>query len=137
MLGKGGFGFVCKGEIVPDVRGVCVCVCVCVRVRVCMRACVCVCAWPVCIHITVCLCLCVYLYSTCVHVLQYGAKKLVAVKVFLQENVADAVEHSTIQELLVLSREPKHILFGYKEIRQEVSFLASLNSPFLTGKSLY
>ena len=29
VLGKGGFGFVCKGELTPKVC-VCVCVCVCV-----------------------------------------------------------------------------------------------------------
>ena len=67
---------------------------------------------------------------------QHGARKQVAVKVFLQDDVASAVEHSTIQELLALSREPKHILFAYREIRQEVSFLVSLNSPFLTGEGV-
>ena len=66
--------------------------------------------------------------------LQRGISKQVAVKVFLQDNVASVVEHFTIQELLVLSREPKHILFGYEQMRQEVSFLTSLSSPFLTGK---
>ena len=53
---------------------------------------------------------------------------------FLQGDLMQAVEHSTIQELLTLSQDPKNILYAYKEIRQEVSFLASLNSPFLTGK---
>ncbi len=56
-------------------------------------------------------------------------------KVFLQGELLVEVEHSTIQELLNISQDPKNILFAYKEIRQEVSFLASVNSPFLTGKS--
>ena len=44
----------------------------------------------------------------------------------------DSLEHHSIAELLLFSKEPKHLLHAYKEIRQEVSFLAALNNPFLT-----
>ena len=64
---------------------------------------------------------------------QHGIQKQVAVKVFLQD-ISAIMEHSTIPELLALSQEPRHLLFAYKEIRQEVSFLSALNNPFLTGK---
>lgn len=53
-----------------------------------------------------------------------------AVKIFLQE--MDNLESHSISELLQLSKHPKHLLHAYREIRQEVSFLATLNNPFLT-----
>ena len=53
-----------------------------------------------------------------------------AVKIFLQE--MDNLDNHSISELLLLSKQPKHLLHAYKEIRQEVSFLATLNNPFLT-----
>ena len=59
-----------------------------------------------------------------------GPSKNVAVKIFLQE--MDRLENHSISELLVLSKQPKHLLHAYREIRQEVSFLSTLNNPFLT-----
>ena len=44
----------------------------------------------------------------------------------------DNVENYSISELLSLSKHPRHLLHAYREIRQEVSFLATLNNPFLT-----
>ena len=61
---------------------------------------------------------------------QGGPIKNVAVKIFLQE--MDSVDNHSIPELLQLSKHSKHLLHAYKEIRQEVSFLATLNNPFLT-----
>ena len=64
-------------------------------------------------------------------ILQHGGpSKNVAVKIFLQE--MDNLENHSISELLLLSKRGKHLLSAYKEIRQEVSFLATLNNPFLT-----
>lgn len=54
-----------------------------------------------------------------------------AVKIFL-ENVSDLLSSASISELLELSKEPKHLLYAYREIRQEVSFLSNLNHPNLT-----
>ena len=42
------------------------------------------------------------------------------------------MEHSTIAQLLEFSKQPKHLLYAYREIRQEVAFLATLNHPNLT-----
>lgn len=58
-------------------------------------------------------------------------KKSVAVKIFL-DNVTDFLSDSSISELLELSRQPKHLLHAYKEIRQEVSFLSNLDHKNLT-----
>lgn len=44
----------------------------------------------------------------------------------------DSLENHSISELLALSKQDRHLLHAYKEIRQEVSFLATLNNPFLT-----
>ena len=51
-------------------------------------------------------------------------------KIFLQE--MDSLENHSISEFLLLSKQPKHLLHAYREIRQEVSFLATLKNPFLT-----
>ena len=39
LLGKGGYGIVCRGQLVPEVRKkrVCVCVCVTVCITVCVQ----------------------------------------------------------------------------------------------------
>ena len=39
----------------------------------------------------------------------------------------DNLDNHSISELLLLSKQSKHLLHAYKEIRQEVSFLATLN----------
>ncbi len=57
--------------------------------------------------------------------------KKVAVKVFLSE-IEGLIERSTIGELLELSQQPKHLLYAYREIRQEVAFLSVLEHPNLT-----
>jgi hypothetical protein len=44
----------------------------------------------------------------------------------------DRLESCSISELLQFSKQSKHLLYAYREIRQEVSFLATLNNPFLT-----
>ena len=44
----------------------------------------------------------------------------------------DSLENHSISEFLLLSKQPKHLLHAYREIRQEVSFLATLKNPFLT-----
>ena len=59
-----------------------------------------------------------------------GPTKNVAVKIFLQE--LENLDNHSISELLLISKQPKHLLYAYREIRQEVSFLATLNNPFLT-----
>ena len=50
---------------------------------------------------------------------------------FLQE-IEGLVEQSSIAELLERSKQPRHILYAYKEIRQEVAFLSTLDHPNLT-----
>ncbi len=62
---------------------------------------------------------------------QRGQTRNVAVKVFLSE-IEGLVERSTIAELLEISKKPKHLLYAYKEIRQEVAFLSVLEHPNLT-----
>ena len=39
---------------------------------------------------------------------------------------------TSIRDLLELSQDPKHLIYAYKQIRQEVSFLANLSHPNLT-----
>lgn len=63
--------------------------------------------------------------------LQCGAKKNVAVKIFL-EDISAHLDSATISELLEMSKQPKHLLFAYREIRQEVSFLSNLEHQNLT-----
>ena len=73
----------------------------------------------------------VMLYSIVSLALQHGGpSKNVAVKIFLQE--MDSLDNHSISELLGFSKQVKHLLHAYREIRQEVSFLATLNNPFLT-----
>ena len=62
---------------------------------------------------------------------QYGARRSVAVKVFLHE-LGDLADNSTVGELLEMSKEPRHLNFAYREIRQEVAFLSTLSHPHLT-----
>lgn len=52
----------------------------------------------------------------------------VAVKIFLSEDSSDA----SVSELLEQSKQPKHLLRAYREIRQEVSFLSNLEHQNLT-----
>lgn len=52
-------------------------------------------------------------------------------KVFLHE-IEGLVDQYSISELLHLSQQPKHLLYAYREIRQEVAFLATLKHPNLT-----
>ena len=43
----------------------------------------------------------------------------------------DNLRNRTTKELLSISRDPKRIAHAYREIRQEVSFLSTLENPFL------
>ena len=54
-----------------------------------------------------------------------------AVKVFLSD-IEGLLDQSTIAELLDLSKQPKHLLYSYREIRQEVAFLSTLEHANLT-----
>ena len=58
-------------------------------------------------------------------------KKNVAVKVFL-EDISQHLDNTSISELLEMSKEPQHLLYAYREIRQEVSFLSNLDHHNLT-----
>lgn len=62
---------------------------------------------------------------------QPSVKKTVAVKIFLSDIQQHSL-NSSISELLELSKQPKHLLYAYKEIRQEVSFLSNLEHHNLT-----
>ena len=56
----------------------------------------------------------------------------IAVKFFLKELlVGDNLDMST-KELLELTKQPEHLRFAYKEIRQEISFLSNLDHQNLT-----
>ncbi len=50
---------------------------------------------------------------------------------FFLEDISHLLEVSTISELLEKSKEPHHLLYAYREIRQEVSFLSNLAHPNL------
>lgn len=52
-------------------------------------------------------------------------------KVFLSD-IEGLLDQSTIAELLDLSKQPKHLLYAYREIRQEVAFLSTLEHANLT-----
>ena len=54
-----------------------------------------------------------------------------AVKVFLSD-IEGLLDQSTIAELLDYSKQPKHLLYAYREIRQEVAFLSTLEHANLT-----
>ena len=43
----------------------------------------------------------------------------------------DNLRNRTTKELLSISSDPKRIAHAYREIRQEVSFLSTLENPFL------
>lgn len=63
--------------------------------------------------------------------LQSERYKEIAVKVFLNDMDRLNVERKKTEELLEISRKPKNLVHAYKEIRQEVSFLSTLENPFL------
>ena len=42
------------------------------------------------------------------------------------------MEQCTIAELLDMSKQHRHLMYAYREIRQEVAFLSALNHPHLT-----
>ena len=104
VLGKGGFGFVCKGEIQKTRHASSRNVIEYVLLKV-----------------------VIILFS-----LQPGTKKNVAVKVFLKDIKNLYHDNTSITKLLEVSKEPKHLIFAYKQIRQEVSFLSNLSHPNLT-----
>ena len=58
-------------------------------------------------------------------------KRDVAVKVFMKD-IKSLYDKTSTSELLNLSKEPKHLLYAYKQIRQEVSFLSNLHHRNLT-----
>ena len=43
------------------------------------------------------------------------------------------MDRKSTDELLESSRNPKNLVHAYKEIRQEVSFLSTLENPFLVA----
>lgn len=61
---------------------------------------------------------------------QHGAKKNVAVKIFTPRDVN--MNSISISELLELSMDPRNMLYAYRDIRQEVSFLSNLDHQHLT-----
>ena len=66
-------------------------------------------------------------YAHCLSPIQQKAQE-VTVKLFIDDSSAFSTKIS-VKEKLGLSKEPENFFYAYKEIRQEMSFLSSLNHP--------